>query len=263
MNRIGSLQRKTYRVQAVERAFDIMDCFDFQNRDLTLSEIARAAGLNKTTTSRLTSNLVARGYLKFDPVSQRYSLGIRLFELGGVVFSSFSLRKSASRHMTALQQETGSTVLLGVLIDNQLVYVDRREGNEMVRIVSDIGWRRPPHFGMLGMVLMAALPPEQITDLLSQWPLEPFTSVTITDPQAFRLRLAEISRDGYVVERGEAWEGIIGVAAPIRDHSQRVIAAIGVGLLAARHEESSLARTVAAVRSAANAISADLGYTDA
>jgi IclR family transcriptional regulator, KDG regulon repressor len=255
--------RKLYRVQSVDRALDIMGCFDFQNRQFSLADIARHTALNKTTALRLASNLVNRGYLKFDPESGSYSLGMKLFELGSIVFSSFSLRKAAFKHMAELQQRTSATVLLGTLIDDQLVYVDKREGEGVIRIASEIGWRRSPHHGMLGMVLMAWLPADRRQDLLKKFPLLPVTSRTITDLQVYHSRLSKIARDGYVAERGEAVEGVIGVAAPIRDYSRNVIAAIGLAILEAQHDEISVARTVEAVRSAARNISAELGYGEA
>jgi IclR family transcriptional regulator, KDG regulon repressor len=255
--------RKLYRVQSLDRALDIMDCFDFQNREFSLAAIAQRTGLNKTTALRLASNLVNRGYLSFVPESRTYCLGMKLFELGSIVFSSFSLRKAASSHMTELQQRTSATVLLGTLMDDQLVYLDKREAEGIVRIASDIGWRRAPHHGMLGMVIMAWLPENYRDELLNKYPLVPVTSRTITDLQAFQSRLSKIARDGYVAERGEAVEGIIGVAAPIRDYSRNVIAAIGVAIMEAQHDEISVARTVEAVRSAAANISAELGYREA
>ena len=133
-------QNKTlYRVQALERALDILECFSFQNRELSLTDLVKCTGLNKTTVKRLISNLTARGYLQRDPQSKKYQLGMQLFEMGGIVFSSFSLRQAAAYPMTQLQSETGATVLLGVSMEGQLVYVDKREGDGMIRISSDIG----------------------------------------------------------------------------------------------------------------------------
>ena len=75
-----------YRVQALERALDILDCFSLQKRVQGLSEIAEETGLNMTTAKRLIANLTSRGYLRQVPGSKRYELGMRLFELGGIVF---------------------------------------------------------------------------------------------------------------------------------------------------------------------------------
>ena len=193
-----------YKVQALERALDILDCFSFQDRELTLSEIARITSINKTTAKRLIANLESRGYLQQDPQTKVYQLGMRLFELGGIVFSSFSLRRAAAFPMTRLQNQTGATVLLGVQIDDQLVYIDKREGNGMLRISSDVGWRRPLHYGMLGMVLMSSLESKDVREILSEYPLQPHTPFSITDQDAFSLRLEKIRDQGYILEKEEA-----------------------------------------------------------
>jgi IclR family transcriptional regulator, KDG regulon repressor len=161
--------------------------------------------------------------------------------------------------MNELQQKTSATVLLGALMDDQLVYLDKRDGDGVVRIASEVGWRRAPHHGMLGMILMAALPADRQSELMSVYPLAPVTALTITDPTAFRLRLSEIAREGYVIERGEAVEGVVGVAAPIRDHSNNVIAAIGAAIVEAQHDQNSISTAVIEVQYAARGISEELG----
>ncbi len=254
-------QQSIYRVQALERAFDIIDCFSFQNREMTLSDIVHKTGLNKTTAKRLISNLTDRGYLQQNPSSKRYQLGLRLFELGGIVFSSFNLREAAANPMTRLQKETGATVLMGVVMDDQLLYVDKREGDGMIRISSDIGWRRPLHYGMLGMVLMAFLDQKKIKDILKKAPLESHTPYSITDVDAFSLRLEQIRNQGYVLEKEEAVEGVLGVAGPIRDYSRQVIAALGIALpMSQSNVKGGLNGFFELVRKTCEGISSDLGY---
>ncbi|WP_161626656.1 IclR family transcriptional regulator [Desulfatiglans anilini] len=249
-----------YRVQVLERALDILDAFSFETREMSLSEIVQKTGLNKTTVKRLLANLTARRYLRQDPLSKRYHLGLRLFELGSIVFSSFSLRKSADRAMSRLRNETGATVLLGVLMDNQLVYADKKEGSGAIRVVSDIGWRRPPHYGMLGMVLMAHLKEDAVDRILEESPLESYTVHSIVDNDRFKRRLQQIREQGYVVEHEEALDGVIGIAAPIRGYPQRVVGALGVALTATEGKsEERLNTIVDKLRQAAEEISADLG----
>ncbi len=251
-----------YKVQALERALDIIDCFSFQRKELRLSEIAEITGLNMTTAKRLISNLVARGYLQQIPDSKRYQLGIRLFELGGIVFSSFSLGKMAAHHITNLQNETGLTVLMGVMMDDQLVYVDKREGGMgMIRISSDIGSRRPIHYGMLGMVLMAYLDSEHVKAILEKTPLQPYTFNSLTDEDAFSIRLEEIRRRGFLIEKEEAVEGIIGIAAPVRNYSRQVIASLGIAVPVVKStSEKELKKIAEQVIAACDGISSDLGY---
>ncbi len=250
-----------YTVQALMRALDILDCFNYQNRVLSLSDIVNRTGLNKTTAKRLLSNLAARDYLQQDPGSKSYQLGMRLFELGGIVFSSFSLRQAAAQPMNTLQEETRATVLLGVKIENHLVYVDKRERRDMRRISSDIGWRRPLHYGMLGMVLMAYLPPREARRIIQQFPLEGHTPFSITDDDAFNLRLGKIREKGYVLEREEAVESVLGIAAPVRDYARQVVAALGIALpVEPGSLNVELDQAIDLVKKACEDISSDLGY---
>jgi IclR family transcriptional regulator, KDG regulon repressor len=252
---------RRYRVQSVERALDILDCFSFQNREMTLSEVVGKTGLNKTTAKRLISNLMDRGFLQQDPVTKQYQLGMRLFELGGIVFSSLSLRHAAAYPMTRLQNETGATVLLGVRMEDELVYVDKREGGGRIRISSDIGWRRPLHYGMLGMVLLAHLDPKEVRRILRKNPLEAHTPFAITDEDAFSLRLEKIRKQGYVVEHQEVVEGVFGIAAPVRDYSRQVIAALGIAMpMTQNNTKNEMDRFVRSVSKTCDEISSDLGY---
>lgn len=249
-----------YRVQVLEKALDVLDCFNFQDRELGLSQITKMTGLNITTTKRLLSNFVDRGYLQQDPQSKQYQLGMRLFELGGIVFSSFSLRKAAGCSMTQLQGQTNGTVLLGVNLENQLVYIDKRKGRGILSITSDIGWRRPLHYGMLGMVLMAHSSPETIKKVLKEHPLEAYTPFSITDQNAFSLRLEEIRKNGYSLEKEEAVEGIIGIATPIKNFSRQVVGAIGVALPVSRNSEKEIRHNIRLLKRSAKEISDNLGY---
>ena len=252
---------KSYKVQAVHRALDILDCFSFQDRELTFFEIVRRTGLNKSTALRLLHNLTARDFLQQDPKTKTYQLGLRLFELGGIIFSSFSLRKSASYHMSQLQHETDETVLLAVLMNDRLVYIDKRESRKTVRITSDIGLQRSPHYGVLGLVLMADLSSEKLKEILSKYPLEAYTPHSITNEDALSLRLEKIRKEGYAIERDEAIEGIMGIGTPIRDFSRKVIAALGVVLPAYNHsDEKQIKRLINLVKQAGDLVSSSLGY---
>jgi IclR family KDG regulon transcriptional repressor len=254
-------KKSIYKVQALERALDIIDCFSFQDRELSLTDVVKRTGLNKTTAKRLMSNLSTRGYLQQDPQSKKYQLGMRLFELGGIVFSSFSLRQAAAYPMTNLQSQSGATVLLGVSMDDQLVYIDKREGKGMIRISSEVGWRRPLNYGMLGMILMSSLDPKNVRRILKKYPLKPYAPLSITDKNAFSLRLEQIRDQGYILEKEEAVEGVIGIAAPIRDYSRQVVAALGIGLPAgSRNQMDGLDHIVDLVKKTCETISSDLGY---
>ena len=146
-------------------------------------------------------------------------------------------------------------------MEDHLVYIDKREGDGMIRISSDVGWRRPLHYGMLGMVLMAGLDSKEIDRILEDFPLETHTPFSITDADAFSLRLEEIRVQGYVIEKEEAVEGLIGIASPVRDYGRKVVAALGIAFPVGQHRrQGELDRMIDLVKKACEHVSSDLGY---
>ena len=243
------------------RALNLLSCFQFDKPELGLTELTSMSGLPKATVYRLASTLVYSGFLKYDDQSKRYSLGVKLFELGSIVFASFSLRRVASPYLTQLHVAVNRrTVFLGVLLEDKLVYMDKRENTSTLRFSTDVGRQRPPHFGMLGQVLMAFLSESEVDKLLEGNPLEPMTEKTITDPQLFKERLRLIRRQGYVVEEGEVLDIITGVAAPVRDYTGKVVAAIGVSFISSSVDYQAIKEIVTQTAETAAQISQDLGY---
>jgi len=171
------------------------------------------------------------------------------------------VRQAAADPMTRLQSESGATVRLGINMEDQLVYIDKREGKGMIRISSDVGWRRPLNYGMLGMVLMSSLDPQDGERVLKKYPLKPYTPLSITDADAFSLRLEQIRDQGYVLEQEEVVEGIFGIAAPIRDYPRQVAAAVGIALpLSSSNRTKKLDQLIEMVKRTSETISSDLGY---
>ena len=153
---------------------------------------------------------------------------------------------------------------MGILKNDEVVYVDKKDDpSNYIRFGSHVGQRRPPYFGMLGQILMVYLPELELEELMKRRPLEGLTKKSITDQERFRERLAVIRSQGYVVDEGEAIDGISGVAAPIRDFSGRVIAAVGVGFLSLSEDSRGLKKIIRETLKSASAISAAMGYSKA
>ena len=157
---------------------------------------------------RLCLTLREYEFLRHDPQTKPDSLGLKLFELGGIVFSTFSLRRVVSPYLTELQAKLAKTVFLAIMQDDELVYIDKRDDlRNPIRFASHIGTRRKPYFGMLGQLLMAFLPESEVDRLLKKKPLSALTKKSITDTDAFKQRLIDIRRDGYFVDEGEGIDG--------------------------------------------------------
>lgn len=255
----GQKKKKIYN-RSLERALNILCAFSLEKRELSLTELSKALNLPKATVYRLCSTLVEYDFLRFDQNLRNYFLGLKLFTLGAIVFSSFSIRRAASAHLTQLQSKLGETVFLGVLEEDDLIYIDKREDvRKPIRFASDIGTRRPPYFGMLGQVLMAFLEDKEVVRILKRNPLVAFTKKSIIDRDVFKERLQKIRKQGFHVDEGEALEGITGISAPIRDYEGKVIAAVGVGLILTSKEDGSIEMLTKHVVETANKISENLG----
>ncbi len=247
--------------RSLERALQILNAFSPERSELPLGQISEMLGLSKATVLRLCSTLIKFGFLRQDLESKKYSLGLKVFELYSIVFSSFSLTRIASPHLTKLESKLGKTVFLGILEDDELLYVDKREGSkDGIRFTSNIGKRRPPYWGMLGPVLMAYLPEDEIERLLAKSPLAVTARKSHTTKEQYKKWLDDIRKQGYVVEDETAFEGIGGVAAPIRDFSGRVLAAVGVGYIASSIDSKTLKQIIREVTATAFAISEELGH---
>lgn len=250
-----------YNIRAIERAFLVLEVFSSERRTLSLDEITRATGLSKPTVFRILSTLQSRQYVLLDKNDGRYRLGAAFLGLASAVLDSLSLGTVTRPLLIDLSNKTQATVLLGTLMEDHLVYLDKRETQGPVRLATDIGWRRdPPSFGMLGMTLMAYLEPTEAERLLQQTPLAPHTHKSLLDPALFLARLSEIRQRGYIEEIEEAIVGVWGIAAPVWNSAKEVVAAVGAALPMTVKNDERVATTIELVKACAREISYDLGY---
>jgi IclR family KDG regulon transcriptional repressor len=247
-------------VRSVERALDILDCFSLQERELTLTEIAQAVELPLPTAHRLAKVLERRGWLRHNDQTGFYSLGFRVLERGTVALSGFTLREKAQEELDALAGKTSGTVLLGAIEDDQLVYVDRRDSQAPLRVVSRVGQVRAINYGILGKLLMAYMPEEYVRKALKANPLSKRARRAFVLEQEYLAELARVRKAGYATAVDETVDGVAGVAAPIFGIEGRVIAGLAVLIPTASWSDDVHARELEAVRASAAHISKLMGY---
>lgn len=249
--------------RSLERALKILKAFGPDKPNLSLGQLSEAVALPKPTVFRLCSTLVEHGFLKHDQDLKNYSLGLKLFELGSIVFSSFSLRKIASRHLVNLQSSVSKTVFLAILESDELLYIDKKDDlSNPIRFASEIGKRRPPYYGMLGQVLLSFLPEDEANRLLKKYPPKSSTKKSVIRMQEFKKLLLKIREQGFVIEQEGTLDGITGIAAPIRDFTGSVVAALGVAFITSSEDEEALRKIVRKVLETGETISLELGYSN-
>jgi DNA-binding IclR family transcriptional regulator len=233
--------------------FTILDAFRSGDTTVSLSELSRRTQLPKSTVHRITASLVEWGALK--KTSCGFQLGMRLFELGGLVPLQSTIREAALPFMTDLYESTHETVHLGILDDVEVVYLDKVGGHRSMRLPSRVGGRMPAHCVGLGKAMLAYASPQAVDRVIAR-ELEARTPYTITSPVLFIDALRQVREDGVAYDREEAKLGVCCVAAPILDASRAPVAAISVTGPTARFQPE---RYAAAVRTAALSLSRTLG----
>lgn len=232
------------------RVADVLEAFTAQRGSLTLSEISRRAGLPLTTTHRIVGELAGRSLLERED-DGRYQIGLRLWELASHAPRSVGLREAALPVMEDLYEATHENVQLAVIDGMDAVYVERISGRRSVHVVNRPGQRLPLHATGVGLVLLAYADDEVQDEALTST-LTRYTRYTVTDPRRLRRMLAEVRQRGYAISERQIETISTSIAAPVRDRSGAVVAAISVVVKAVDTEPGQY---VAAVLASARGIS--------
>ncbi len=251
---------RTYSSQVLDRVVQILDCFGPERTDLRLVEIATASGLHKSTLYRLLEAMRAHRLIGYDESSGSWHLGMKLFEMGSQAVERLALDKHAHPILDRLAEVSGETAHLCVLDGSDVVYIAKVECTRTLRIPSAVGQRNPAYCTGVGKAILAHLAPEQLDAYIAETPLRPFTKRTLSTTAELKANMRQIVAQRYAIDDQEREEGVRCVAAPVRDHSGRVIAAISIAGPTMRVTKERVTDFAAHVIRAANEISAKLGY---
>jgi len=248
-------------VKSLKRAFDILDLFQEKSFELGVSDISRMLNMNKSTVSRLMANLETAGYLSKSPANRKYRLGRKVAQLAFVFFANIDLKSIVMPHIKELNQKTNELIVIHVLEGDGRYNIAFIESNNPVRRV--MGTERslgPLHAGAPGKLLLAYLPDEKIDQIIRRTGLPRYTDNTITRKEDLLKEIKDIREKGIAKSNGEHIEMLSTVAAPIRNYTGQVIAALSVSWVS-RPDDSHIRQKYAdlACECAAN-ISQDLGF---
>jgi DNA-binding IclR family transcriptional regulator len=247
------------QVRSVRRAIRILEALR-EGPSRTVTELARALALPKSSVFELVSTLAAEGLVKKEDSSSRYRLGLRLVELARAANQDLEVRQVARPLIERLRDEFNETVQLTVLDGGEILYVDGCESSRPLRTFFQPGDRAPLHCTALGKAILANLPPGERERHLRRRGLRAFTPGTLTDPEALRRELARTAARGYSVDDREHEEDVRCVGAPIRDREGRTFASISVSGPAHRLKPGRDAEIARRIMAAAAEISRRLGY---
>lgn len=249
-------------LRSVSNALAVLEAFTPDRPELGVTELATRLGLGKSTVHRLLVTLAQRGYVRKDPESDRYRLGLKALEVGALVAAQLTIREAVAPFLRRLLDATRETIHLGVLDGGDVVYIDKLESQQALQMYSRVGRRAPAHCTALGKALLAFQPDDALARLLRRR-LPAHTPRTLTDPARLREELGRVRQAGVAVDDEEFEVGLKCVAAPLRDHTGRVVASLGLAGPAVRLPSRRVAALADLVRATAGEASAALGHRPA
>jgi len=247
-----------YNVRSVERALQIMGCFDDEHPERGISDIAQVVELHKATAHRIVTTLVNYGYLERAADGKKYRLGLELANLGYKVIRRMDLRREALPYMKQLVKEWDETCDLSIFDQGKVFYLEVFRGNHALNIAAAVGQRLPAHCTASGKVFLAYLPPAELDKILKQ-SLKAYTDKTITSVDELCSQLMNIRSQGYAVDYEEYEVGVCAISAPIFNRKGTVVATIGSPSPISRMTSERIANIAEALREAARAISHRIG----
>ncbi|QBI54028.1 IclR family transcriptional regulator [Streptomonospora litoralis] len=224
----------------------------------TLTQLAEAVGINKSSVLRLATPLVESGLLDRDSASGRFRLGAAALALWQAYLDQLDLRSVAADHLRGLMRRTGHTCHLVLLDGHDVVYADKVENTTTVRMASRIGARMPAYRTAVGKAILAFSPADLVADVLAGG-LAPVTEHTVTDPALLQEELRRVRGRGYAIDDRENEPEVRCVAAAIFDHNRDPIAAISVSALVSRMPPARVRELGPEVAEVARRVSTELG----
>jgi len=220
--------QRDYSIQALQRGIKVLDALLDARTPLSLEQIGAYTGLPKSTAFRIIVNLLQGQYLI--KTEKGYWLGLKMLRFGALVEEELDLIQQARPFLTQLRDQVNETIHLAVLDDDlRVVYVEKLSTQHAVGLMmSRIGITAPMHCTALGKAMAAFRPEAEICHWIRTHGLKLVTEATITDEDAFLQELCEIRARGYTADNGEFEASVRCVAAPVRDRTGRVIAAISI-----------------------------------
>ncbi|HSF04977.1 MAG TPA: IclR family transcriptional regulator [Methylomirabilota bacterium] len=254
------MPRSPYTLHTLAKGLKALETLEAADAGLTLTEVAHRLRESQTVVFRLLKTLAEHGYVQQDAATKRYTLGLRLWEMGARVAGRTGLAEAARPALKWLTSVTGQTSALVVLRDTDVLYVDVVEGVESLRFYADLGARAPAYATASGKAILAYH--ADLVPGVVERGLRRLTPGTVTQAADLRRRLADIRRTGLSINRGERRDDIAAVAAPLFNARAECVAAISIAGPRTRFNDDTLEEFAKHVSKASEGISLKLGYRE-
>ncbi|MEI7641001.1 MAG: IclR family transcriptional regulator [bacterium] len=246
-------------VQSVERTLDIIETLSLHKTGVGVTTLSKELKLHKSTVHRLLTTLMLRKYVDQDLETSKYKLAMKLFELGNAVLSKLDIRQHALSYMRQLWKNTGETIQLSIVDQNNVLYVDVIESLEKVSVRSNIGERAPLYCSAPGKIWLAMLPEDRLSEMLKGLKLDSLTPNTVDSIEKLNAQIKTAFELGYAVDDQESSENLVTIASPVKNSRGRVIACISLTIPALRTNDLKIIELGKDVKLTAEKISQNIG----
>lgn len=247
--------KKTTRfVQSVQRAGLLLEALADKEPELGIAELSRKTGLNQSTIHRLLRTLYNLNFIDQNSNSHKYRLGLKLFELGSSVVNKIDIVQLAIPYMEDLSKKYNEAINLAKLDKDEIVYIHKIESSTTLKLDLKLGSRHPAYCTGLGKVLLAYLEENELNFYLEKVELKKFTSNTITHQGKLKQELILIKQQGYAFDNEEYVQGVCCIAAPVRDYTNKVCAALSIAIPSVRLKNNKTSFVIRDVINTANGI---------
>lgn len=247
---------------SVQRAINVLELFTRLKDSYTLTEISKKLNVNPATLMPVLHTLEKNEYLERDQETKKYSLGIKLMELGQLVSFRYDIRNRADKILRELLMEIGLTIHLAIMEKGEIIYIDRKEASSKKLNPSWIGKRAPLHSTALGKALLAFSDSQTVNNVKKYITFEKFTEHTITSWENLNKQLKEVRKQGYAIDNEEHQKGGLCVGAPIFNHDGEVIAAISTSMIKSNTTDKKIKKVIQSLKKAAQDISISMGFNE-
>lgn len=250
-------------VASVAKALRIVEALAEARDDLSVTELASILRWHRSTAYRFLQSLIQSGWVSRSPTNDRYRLTFRIVNLANSVVNRIDIRQVARPHLLDMVEETGFDGHLAVMVEGEVVFLDRIDCGQATGSQFHIGRRAPAYATAVGKAMLTSLDGGQIMRLYGSGELRKYTPLTVDSVERLVQELSTVRAQGYAVDRGEHNEGVYCVAAAVRDHSGRIVGAVSASGDAQRFRKADIPALGTRVMTTAQHISQSLGYRPA
>lgn len=215
-------------VQSIERALTILDMLSEYPDGIQITRLSEIVGLNKSTTHRLLATLVNMNYVVKDDTTDKYKLGLQIVYLSRNILSNMNITEISKPYLEKLVRDVNETVHLCIEDNGEVMYVDKIESNQTIRMYSRIGSRAPMYCTGVGKVLLSGMSETKFNKIVSKMEFFPRTEATITSKEELIREVEKIKQQQYSLDNVEYQDGIRCIAAPIFDYNGNIIATFSI-----------------------------------